>query len=201
MAGDPCQLPPVVAAPAAVTPGAAPMGTASAAVAPASAAVVVPCAAVGPPTAAVRLPSTAGGPGTASALQLRSQQGLAGGSAAAANSPATGVGLQGLARPLLVRLIQMGHKAHLLRTQYRQSSIHVSLACHQLTPTAKEHRRAAEQQRCCNTVCLALLHKACSLYCADWASAAANFGHYGCSTVHRRCLLDQCTNTVWHNSV
>lgn len=107
MAGDPCQLPPVVAAPAAVTPSAAAVGTAP---------------------AAVRPLSTAGGPGAASGLQQLSQQGLACGNAEAAKSPATGVGLQGLARPLLVRLIQMGHKAHLLRTQYRQSRSDTSSA-------------------------------------------------------------------------
>ncbi len=78
MAGDPCQLPPVVASPASVTPR---------------------------PSASASAGAAATGP-----------QGNAG---AAANSLSKGPSLQGLARPLLVRLVQMGHHAHLLRTQYR----------------------------------------------------------------------------------
>ena len=78
MAGDPCQLPPVVASPASVTPR---------------------------PSASPSAGAAATGP-----------QGNAG---AAANSLSKGPSLQGLARPLLVRLVQMGHCAHLLRTQYR----------------------------------------------------------------------------------
>ena len=78
MAGDPCQLPPVVASPASITPRP-------------SASPLVGAAATGP-------------------------QGIAG---AAANSLSKGPSFQGLARPLLVRLVQMGYHAHLLRTQYR----------------------------------------------------------------------------------
>ena len=79
MAGDPCQLGPVVASPASVT--ATPPAATAGARAPAHSPM--------PPTGAV------------------------------AKGPVSGVPLQGLARPLLVRLVQMGHHAHLLRTQYR----------------------------------------------------------------------------------
>ena len=88
MAGDPCQLPPVVASPASVT------------LHPSSSAAAV-C-----------------GPAQGAAMQ--------GSSGPAAQSPSRGPSLQGLARPLLVRLVQMGHRAHLLRTQYRQDfSLHL----------------------------------------------------------------------------
>lgn len=80
MAGDPCQLPPVVASPASVTPR---------------------------PAASLLAGAAATGP-----------HGNAG---AAASSLSKGPSLQGLARPLLVRLVQMGHYAHLLRTQYRSA--------------------------------------------------------------------------------
>ena len=86
MAGDPCQLPPVVTAPASVTRHVA--------------AVLAGAAAISP----LKQPLPAGGPNPASGA-------------------ARGAVLQGFARPLLVRLVQMGHKAHLLRTQYRQFSI------------------------------------------------------------------------------
>jgi len=84
MAGDPCQLPPVVASPASVTPRP-------------SASAVAGAAATGP---------TQG-------LGLQGSAGLA------SSSLSKGLSLHGLARPLLVRLVQMGHHAHLLRTQYR----------------------------------------------------------------------------------
>ena len=138
MAGDPCQLPPVVAAPAAVTPRPAAMGPAFAALGAASTAVghassaVGPASAAGGPASAAARPAAtavgcASGADAASTLQQPLQESSAGGNAAGGKSPAAGAGLQGLARPLLVRLIQMGHKAHLLRTQYRQSIIDPSL--------------------------------------------------------------------------
>lgn len=128
MAGDPCQLPPVVASPAAVTPCPAAVAGASAATGPAEAAAGPVTPAVGPAAAAMEPAATAVGSDAASPLQQPSQQSLAG-----IKNPATGVGLQGLARPLLVRLTQMGHKAHLLRTQYRQSTIH--------TKSMQQHRQ------------------------------------------------------------
>ena len=152
MAGDPCQLPPVVTAPAAVTPRPAAVASASAAVGDSSAAAIRPASAaagpvtpaVGPAAAAMELAATAVGAATAatgtasaavgrstaaSCLQQPLQESLAGGSAACVRNPATAVGLQGMARALLVRLIQMGHKAHLLRTQYRQPLPPLARAC------------------------------------------------------------------------
>ena len=80
MAGDPCQLPPVISSPAAVTPA---------------------------------LSKNGGFPVRPEAHSVLALPGVK----AAVNQD--GPSLQGLARPLLVRLIQQGHTAHLLRRQYR----------------------------------------------------------------------------------
>ena len=163
MAGDPCQLPPVVAAPSAVTPptsaavGTVPtaMGTALTALGTVSAAVGTASATLGTVSAAVETASTilgtasatvgtdpaAFGSGETSPLPLPGPQ------APLAKRPVTGVGaLHGLTRPLLVRLIQMGHRAHLLRTQYRQATCDPSpphtLASHCISSPVGSRRMA-----------------------------------------------------------
>lgn len=106
MAGDPCQLPPVIASPSAVTP----------------APVKGPSFKLGVTTnntlpGAGNASNRAGsGIALAGAVPGKATTGAVSGSAPAV---ATTSVQQGLARPLLVRLIQLGHSAHLLRRQYR----------------------------------------------------------------------------------
>ena len=112
MAGDPCQLPPVIASPSAITP--APVmnkslpGTSSQGAVPGNA-----CAGAVAGHTFSRAGSGSAHAGTALG---KVTHGAVSGSAPAVATTAVE---QGLARPLLVRLIQLGHSAHLLRRQYR----------------------------------------------------------------------------------
>ena len=127
MAGDPCQLPPVVAAPASVTIPAASAAAGAVASSPrkqplthSSRGAAVSGGAVLTERAvpSERAVPTGGADPIAGAVPT-------GGAIPAGNAgqcSVRGAALHGLARPLLVRLVQMGLKAHLLRTQYRQAA-------------------------------------------------------------------------------